>query len=209
MQTGRVNRLTRISRSAPTPAKGAEPLRRSKEAVKAASLAAAYELLTEAGLSGVSVDEVSRRSGVAKTTIYRYWPSRSALLLEACMLFAPRLQAPNSGTLEGDVAAIATAMAQRLQTGRWSSVLPSIIDAAERDNEIAELQSRQQAGMMSAFSAVVARAQERGELDANFDATELTAAVAGPLFYRRWFSRQELDAGFVRGVVERALSLSK
>jgi AcrR family transcriptional regulator len=46
--------------------------------VKAASLAAAYELLTEAGLSGVSFDEVSRRSGVAKTTIYRYWPTRSA-----------------------------------------------------------------------------------------------------------------------------------
>ena len=200
--------MAKSSRSAPAPAKAA-PLRRSKEAVKSASLAAAYELLTEAGLSGVSVDEVSRRSGVAKTTIYRYWPSRSALLLEACMLFAPRLPAPDTGTLEGDIAAIAKAMAQRLQTGRWSSVLPSIIDAAERDDEIAELQSRQQAAMMSAFSPVVARAQVRGDLDASFDPTELTAAIAGPLFYRRWFSRQALDDAFVRGVVQRALSLRK
>jgi len=64
------------------PAKGSEPLRRSKEAVMAASLAAAYELLTEFGLSGVSIDEVSRRSGVAKTTIYRHWPSRTALLFD-------------------------------------------------------------------------------------------------------------------------------
>ncbi len=186
--------------------KGAEPLRRSREAVKEASLAAAYELLSETGLSGVSVDEVSRRSGVAKTTIYRYWPTRSALLLEACMQFAPRLQAPDTGSLRGDLTAIALAMAKRLQSGRWSSVLPSIIDAAERDEEIAALQARQHGGMMSAFGVIAARAKQRGELGDAFDASALTAAIAGPLFYRRWFSRQRLDEAFVRGVVERALS---
>lgn len=190
-------------------AKASEPLRRSKEAVKEASLAAAYELLTEFGLSGASVDEISRRSGVAKTTIYRYWPSSSALLLEACMQFAPRLQAPNTGTLKGDVTVIATEMAARLQTGGWSSVLPSIIDAGERDQQIAELQSRQHAGMTAAFGSIAAHAQARGELGPNFDVSELTAAIAGPLFYRRWFSRQKLDDAFVRGVVERALSWSK
>jgi len=189
--------------------KSAEPIRRSKEAVKEASLAAAYELMTESGLSGVSVDEVSRRSGVAKTTIYRYWPTRSALLLEACMQFAQRLEPPDTGSLRGDVTAVALAMAKRLQTGHWSSVLPSIIDAAERDKEIAELQARQHAGMMSAFAAIAARAQERGELSRAFDASALTAAIAGPLFYRRWFSRQKIDDAFVRGVVERALSQKK
>jgi AcrR family transcriptional regulator len=175
----------------------------------AASLAAAYELLTEFGLGGVSVDEVSRRSGVAKTTIYRYWPSRSALFLEAHKQFGPRLQAPNTGTLKGDLTAIAMAMAQRLKTGGWSSVVPSVIDAAERDKQIAELHSRQHAGMMAAFGPVAARALARGELGPNFDVSELTAAIAGPLFYRRWFSRQELDDAFIRDVVERALGWSK
>jgi hypothetical protein len=47
------------------------------------------------------------------------------------------------------------------------------------------------------------------ELGPNFDVSDLTAAIAGPLFYRRWFSRQELDDAFVRGVVERALGRSK
>ena len=193
------------SRSVGAPAKGPEPLRRSKEAVMAASLAAAYELLTEFGLSGVSVDEVSRRSGVAKTTIYRHWPSRSALLFDAVMQFAPRLQTPNTGSFRGDLTALARGLAQRLQTGRWASAMPSIVDAAERDAEVAEFQSRTHAGMMSGFSAIAARAQTRGELGPNFDASELTAAIAGPIFYRRWFSRQELDDAFVRGVVERAL----
>jgi AcrR family transcriptional regulator len=199
---------TEVVSKPPTPAgsvRGADPIRRSKEAVKAASLAAAYELLTEAGLSGVSFDEVSRRSGVAKTTIYRYWPSRSALLFDAVMQFAPRLQTPNTGTFEEDLTALALGLAERLQTGRWSSAMPSIIDAAERDEEIAELQTRTHAGMISGFSVIAARAQERGELDASFDVSELTAAIAGPIFYRRWFSRQQIDDAFVRGVVQRAL----
>ncbi|MDR3489705.1 MAG: TetR/AcrR family transcriptional regulator [Bradyrhizobium sp.] len=168
-------------------------------------MAAAYELLTEVGLSGVSFDEVSRRSGVAKTTLYRYWPTRSALLFDAVMQFAPRLQTPNTGDLRDDLTALALGLAERLQTGRWASAMPSIIDAAERDGEVAEFQSRTHAGMMSGFGTIAAQAQARGELDPNFDVSDLTASIAGPLFYRRWFSRQELDDAFVRGVVERAL----
>jgi AcrR family transcriptional regulator len=177
--------------------------------VKAASLAAAYELLTEAGLGGVTFDEVSRRSGVAKTTIYRYWSTRSALLFDAVMQFAPRLQTPATGSFRGDLTALALGLAQRLETGRWSSAMPSIVDAAERDEEVAELQARTHAGMMSGFSAIAEQAQARGELGPDFDVSELTAAIAGPLFYRRWFSRQELDDAFVRDVVERVLGWSE
>ena len=122
---------------------------------------------------------------------------------------APRLEAPDTGSLRGDLAAIATAMAHRLQTGRWSSALPSIIDAAERDSEIAELQSLQHKAMMSVFDVVAARAKQRHELRGDVEPTELTAVVAGPLFYRRWFSRQKLDDAFVNRVVERALRMSR
>ena len=116
------------SSSEGAPAEGPEPLRRSREAVKAASLAAAYELLTEVGLSGVSFDEVSRRSGVAKTTIYRYWPTRSALLFDAVMQFAPRLQTPATGSLRGDLTALALGLAhvrvhRRLVSGFFGSPL--------------------------------------------------------------------------------------
>jgi AcrR family transcriptional regulator len=184
---------------------GAELPRRSKEAVKAASLAAAYELLIEAGIGGVSFEEVSRRSGVAKTTIYRYWPTRSSLLFDAVMEFAPRLEVPATGSAEGDLTALALDLARHLQAGGWSSAMPTIIDAGERDHDAAEFQSRTHAGMISGFSAIAAAAQERGELDSSTDVSELTAAIVGPIFYRRWFSRQELDDAFVRGVVQRAL----
>jgi hypothetical protein len=55
------------------------------------------------------------------------------------------------------------------------------------------------------FEIVAARARRRKELRADIEPSELTAAIAGPLFYRRWFSRQKLDDGFIKRVVDGAL----
>jgi AcrR family transcriptional regulator len=189
--------------------KTSKPARRSTDAVVAATLAATYELLWETGLGGVSVDEVSRRSGVAKTTIYRHWPTRSALLLDACSKLSPRPTAPDRGNLQDDLIELATLIANRLHDGRWSSVIPSVIDAAERDPEIAELHSKLHAGMMFAFRTVVVRARDRGEIGAGRDPAEMTASIVGPLFYRRWFSREPLEEKFVRSIVKRALLAPK
>jgi AcrR family transcriptional regulator len=152
------------------------------------------------------VDEVSRRSGVAKTTIYRYWPTRAALLLDACSQLTPRPSEPDTGSLQGDLTALAMAVAQRLQTGRWSSVLPSVVDAAERDPQIAELHAQLHLSMTAAFRAVVERARGRGEISGDCDPAKITAAIMAPLFYRRWFSREVLDEAFARSVVSDALS---
>jgi AcrR family transcriptional regulator len=186
---------------------GSEPrpdarVRRSKDAV----LQATFELLMETGLSGVSVDEIARRSGVAKTTIYRHWPTRSALLLDACSRLTARPEAPDTGSLKGDLTALAETVAARLSSGRWSSVLPSVIDAAERDPEIAELHARLHADMMSAFRAVIARAHARGELARERGPSELIEAIVGALFYRRWFSREPLTPKAARAIVARALA---
>jgi AcrR family transcriptional regulator len=182
-----------------------ERVRRSKETV----LAATYEILTESGLGGVSVDEVSARSGVAKTTIYRHWPSRSALLLDACSKMGSKREAPDTGSLKGDLLDLATGMAGRLRSKNFASVLPSVIDAAERDPEIAAVHARLHAGFMAPLYAVIERAQQKGDLPRTCVASEIVAAVVGPLFYRRWFSREPLDDQFVKGVVERVLAASK
>ncbi len=182
-----------------------ERVLRSKKAV----LAATYALLSEAGLGGVSVDEVSKRSGVAKTTIYRHWPSRSALLLDACAKMASKPEPPETGSLQGDLEVLAAYIAGRLPTAPWASVLPSIIDAAERDPQLAAVQARIHSEMRNVFRLVIERAQQRGEISRSVDSAELIAAILGPLFYRRWFSREPLTERFVKNVVARALAASK
>ncbi len=182
-----------------------ERVRRSKKAV----LTATFQLLSETGLSGVTIDAVSRRSRVAKTTIYRHWPSRTALVLDACSKLKPKSEAPDTGSLKDDVTVLAINLASGLRSARWATVLPSIIDAAERDPELANLHSRMHAEMMTAFRAVVERAQQRGDLSRGRRLTEVAAMILGPLFYRRWFSREPLDEGFVKRVVESAITGAK
>ncbi|SIO14499.1 transcriptional regulator, TetR family [Singulisphaera sp. GP187] len=180
---------------------GDSRVQRSRKTVLAATL----QLLAEAGFSGVSVDEVSRRSGVAKTTIYRHWPSRAALLLEACSNLGAKSQVPDTGTLKGDLTAVVTQFAGRLRSDRWATILPSVIDAAERDPELAEVHTRLHAGFMAPLYTIIARAQERGELSGDCDPSTLVASVVGPLYYRRWFDRQPLDETFVKSIVDNVL----
>jgi AcrR family transcriptional regulator len=187
-----------------------ERVEKSKRAV----LAATFQLLAEEGISGVSVDEVSRRSGVAKTTVYRHWPSRSALLIDACSSLASanlesRPGPPDTGHFKTDLLMLLNRMAGRLRSERWATILPSMIDAAERDPELAKVYVELHRAFMAPLYAIIERAKKRGELGASCDASEVVAAVVGPLFYRRWFSRQTMDEKFVRGIVERVVGESR
>ncbi len=180
-------------------------VRRSKASV----LKVTAELLTETGLGGVSVDEVARRSGVAKTTIYRHWPTRSDLLIEACSRLGTEQEVPDTGSLEGDISALLTNLAELLLTARWASVVPSVIDAAERDAEVATIHGQIQRGHARPFQEVIARAKRNGEISASVDSATMVAALIGPLFYRRWFSRESLDSSFVKDLVNRAMEFAK
>jgi AcrR family transcriptional regulator len=163
-------------------------IRKSRDRV----LTTAFEILGQSGIGGFSVDEVARRSGVAKTTIYRHWASREALVLDAASRISAEQDVPDSGSLEGDLA-------------RWSSVVPSIVDVAERDPEFAAVHGTIQRGHAAPVRMVLERAVERGELSESTDVSTMVSGLVGPLYYRRWFSREPIDDGFAvritRGVL--------
>ena len=172
---------------------------------RAKVLGAASELLFERGFGGASVDEISRRSGVAKTTIYRHWPTRTELLRDACSKIGTPLDLPDTGSFETDVMTLVTNLARSLRWAKWTSVLPSVIDAAERDLDIAEMYSALQRGYSAPFETVIQRAVRKGELPKKTDAAILIAALTGPLFYRRWFSREPVSDAFAKQIVQRVI----
>lgn len=169
-------------------------------------LTTTFELLSESGVGGFTVDEVARRSGVAKTTIYRHWPTREALVIDACSRISSEQEVPDTGSLEGDVTAILANIAHLLGTARWSSVLPSIVDIAERDPEFADIHSRIQHGHAAPLKEVIERAAGRGELATPADRSTMIAALLGPLFYRRWFSREPIDDQFIKTITRNVIS---
>jgi AcrR family transcriptional regulator len=167
------------------------------------------ELLGEGGVSGFSVDEVARRSGVAKTTIYRHWPDRDALVLDACSHITQEQKVPDTGSLEADLVTVLTTIAHLLQTANWSSILPSIIDTAEHDPAFAAVHRQIQNGHAAPLREILTRAAGRGEpLPEGCDHATIVATLLGPLFYRRWFSREPIDANFVTTIVTRAITVN-
>jgi AcrR family transcriptional regulator len=176
---------------------GDSRVRRSRNRV----LAAAFELLSDSGVTGFSVDEVARRSGVAKTTIYRHWPSREALVLDAASRISAEQNVPDTGSVQHDVASILENLGHLLCTARWSSVVPSIVDTAERDPEFAGIHGQIQRGHAAPIREVLERAAGRAELPPTADVSAMISALVGPLYYRRWFSREPIDAEFVKAIV--------
>ncbi len=179
------------------------------ERSRAAVLAETYRQLSQSGLAAVSIDEVSRASGVSKTTIYRHWPSRSALLIDACSRLGGAREPPDTGGLRGDLHALTAFLADQLAHAGWSAVIPSIVDAAERDLEISAMQATWHRSLMAPFGTVAERAKARGEMAPERAAGDLAAAVAGPLFYRRWFSREPMDDRFVEAIIQAAITLAR
>jgi AcrR family transcriptional regulator len=177
-------------------------VRRSRDRV----LEAAFELLSQSGVSGFTVDVVASQSGVAKTTIYRHWPTREALVLDAASRISAEQEVPDTGSLEGDLTALLADTGHLLSTARWSSVVPSIVDVAERDPEFAEVHAKIQRGHAIALRKVLERAADRGELPATADRSVMVSALIGPLYYRRWFSREPIDDRFVQAIVRNVIS---
>ena len=202
-QPARVTAAT--SKAAAAPVEAAEPapptdprVALSRERVLSATL----ELLTESGLGGLTIDDVSKRSGVAKTTIYRHWTNRNSIIIDACLRMTDGDEdPPDTGSLEGDLRAILTELADLLATARWSSIMPSIIDAAERELEMAEVHSRLQVRHAAPMRAALERAVERGQVSPDADISAMASALRGPLYFRRWFTREPIDGPFIDLVV--------
>src|SRR5450755_1541159 len=95
-----------IPPAAPAPSASARRGRPRSEEADRAILRAATELLAERGLPGMSIEEVASRAGVAKATVYRRWPSRGALALDAFVAEFTALQPlPDTGFLRDDLLA--------------------------------------------------------------------------------------------------------
>jgi AcrR family transcriptional regulator len=171
---------------------------RSRQAI----MTAAVELLVEHGLAGTTIEAIAARSGAAKTTIYRHWPDKRAVLLAAVEAAVPAAALPDSGSLRGDLAVFTDDLARIITTPPTSALIPALIDAAERDDEIASLLAHFTAERRKPLRAAIARAVERGELPPVRDLDVVDDLLLGPLFYRRLLSRRPITPEFTRTITD-------
>ncbi len=115
------------------------PLRRRSEKSRTAIVAATRELLLERGFDGLTIEAVAARAGVGKQTIYRWWPSRPALVADAMLEDADKILASVNHTadLSADLAGWVRKLATTLTTARGSAMLRILTVAGMEHEETA------------------------------------------------------------------------
>jgi AcrR family transcriptional regulator len=119
-------------------------------------LDAATALLVEGGPAAVTVDAVSERSGVAKSTLYRHWPSRTDLLVGVMRAHLPVLEAPDlSVGFAPALAALLARVADTFADPEWASILPALIALQQHQPELTELFEEDRRAHMSVLDEVL------------------------------------------------------
>src|SRR5277367_1294810 len=177
------------------------------EGVRNRVVAATVALLAEGGVPAVTVDAVSQRSLVARTTIYRRWGAPETLMLEALRdELAPRANPLiDTGSFRGDLKellhnVIAFSSSQQGR-GIMQAVFFQVGSAA-----IAEEIRGYWAARMGASAEVVRRAVRRGELDPGTPELLIVELAVAPVYMRLFLSREPVDDAYLDSVIEHVLA---
>jgi TetR/AcrR family transcriptional regulator of autoinduction and epiphytic fitness len=168
-------------------------------------LDAAIALLIERGYGEVTIEAVAAASGVAKSTIYRHWPSRVELINDAFQELRPALPVPPEGDVRDRLVAVLEQVAKDVCVSRWSACLPALLDAATHDPIARELNLRLATNGRQLLSELLADGVRNGELPADLDTELMAEALAGPIILRRLWSAAPFDPGQVRHLVDQVL----
>ncbi len=193
--------------SAPS-AQSAPPTSEAARACRSgdAILAATLEVLAERGMEGLTVDGVAARAKVGKATIYRHWRSRAELVMDAMTSLPTSTPLVPTGDLRSDLCAAFAGLQEVLGDPDRSRLLAALVDAAERDPELAQLHIRHGAGRRAPARALIAAAVRRGELAPDTDPDLTVDLVAGTLIYRRLLRHEPVSPEVVATVVDAVLA---
>ncbi len=166
----------------------------------AAILQAAIETFCEQGYDGLSVEAVAARAGVAKSTIYRRYPAKLDLVMDAlgCVAHAV-IPTESTGDLRTDLLAIAHGYLAMLTDSYAGRSIPMMLSAKSRSPELAAAHNALVEERRGAFVAIIQAGIDRGELPAPTDATIVADMLSGALFMRvfvtgRGVTEADIDA---------------
>ncbi|MGG7569622.1 TetR/AcrR family transcriptional regulator [Streptomyces sirii] len=168
---------------------------------------ATLDLLAEKGYEGLTVEGVAQRSGVNKTTIYRWWPSKGALL-GAALTGARRLdvELPDTGSLQGDLEALLRTVVALLTTPPGSDIAVSALGAVTHSPELAGHVRDFFADRIDRERPVFDRAVARGELAADADPMLLVDLLAGAAWLRVVLRQLPVEKDFTSRAVSTVLN---
>ncbi len=178
------------------------------ERARTAILGAAAELLLARGLSAVSMDAVAERAGVSKATIYRWWPTKETLALDALYTewAAAQPYPQDTGSLRGDLLSLLGPWARRAGSRPYGRVVAALITESQTDPVFAaEYRQRFVEPRREQGRVIFRRAIERGEISADTTVEVALDLLYGSMYHRLLHGHASLNDEFVRDAVDTVL----
>jgi AcrR family transcriptional regulator len=171
-------------------------------------LNAASELLLEHGVAGTSVEAIAARAGVSKMTIYRWWPTRSDILLESFF------EHTRSTTDKVATDTAARALERQLQNtvalvvdGRLGALLRELIALGQSDQQVREaLNTRWLAPRRAVATSIIEDGIAAGEFASDLDIDLAVDQLFAPIYYRLLLGHAPLDASIAAIAVTQLLT---
>jgi TetR/AcrR family transcriptional regulator, regulator of autoinduction and epiphytic fitness len=169
---------------------------------------AALEEFANVGYAGFRMEAVAARAGVGRSTVYRHWPDKAALIADA--LETLNVQ-PNparelvGGTARQQVALLLNHLARALTDSPVSACIPALVHATENDAGVRDFFHRYSAQRRQRLTDTIAAGLADGQFPATTDPEAASVALSGALFYRRLMTSDALDAEFISSLIDTVL----
>jgi TetR/AcrR family transcriptional regulator, regulator of autoinduction and epiphytic fitness len=166
-------------------------------------LAAALDELGEIGYGGFAIESVAARAGVGKSTIYRHWPDKLSLIADAFQTFhEDTLPDVESGSPRERVARVLRHVAEIVASSTFSSCIPALIDAAERDESLRKFYMRFQKEARQPLIDVIAGGVLDGSFRSRIDPEMTAFALLGTIFFCRLMTSKRFDPKNVEDLID-------
>jgi AcrR family transcriptional regulator len=176
-------------------------------AAQRAILAAVADLLRHRPMAQMSMDAVAARAGVSKATIYRWWPTKEALALDAlCHEWGAVSEAIDTGALRGNLLGLLRPWAHLAATRPYGRIVAALVSQAQNDPEFGRrYRERFVEPRRDQARAILRQAVERGEIQDKANIEVAIDLLYGPIYHRVLHGHAPVTDMFVRDVVDAAL----
>ena len=173
------------------------------EVVRSRILTAALSLMEETGFAQVTVEAIAERAGASKATVYRWWPNKAAVVIEAFReSVAPELPFLDSGPLRDDLRTQVANFAKVL-SGKAGRMLRAFIVAARSDPDVAAaFRSMWTNPRRTLAKSMLKRKQDQGQLREDVDLDLVLDVLYGPLYYRFLVKNEPPSTKYAEAVVD-------
>jgi AcrR family transcriptional regulator len=186
----------------------AEPTQRTTRRTRNARshraiLSATNQLLAEVGYSALTIEGVAARAGVGKATVYRWWPSKGALTIEALVDNRSAPPTQDTANLRADLIDALDRVITLLTTSTEGTIIAALTADLVSDPALAEaFRTQILRPRRTEVAAMLERAVRRGDLASDIDISLVLDACVGAVFYRLILSGEPLTGDIAEHVVD-------